>query len=132
MSELAELLSTLISGLAWITAALALATGVAAFAKLKVTPSGLLLGLGLGGVGCANLTSKIYRLAVLSPRLETTEGQPRDYAEVDAAITAMQSLAGCVNLLDGLLWILAAVGLVLLPSSLRRLAERDRGAPARF
>ena len=117
---MSEVFTTLTSGLAWIGALLTLGASIAAFAKLKVTPSGLLLGFGLGGVGCANLTSKVFQL------VRSAEDAGLDDYET------MVGMMSCVNLVDGFFWVIAAVGLGLLPASLKKLAERDAGKPVQF
>lgn len=111
---MSEVLTTASRGLAWLTMFAAFGVAIAAFARLKVTPSGLLIG---GGFLCLALVSCVHKvifLVVFRPSLDA--GAPPEILD------QMNGLNACTNVLFALLWVLIGVGGLLLPTSLRRLA----------
>jgi len=107
------------SCLAWLLALLSIVAGLAALLKLKATPSGLLLALGLGGLGCVGIGARIIHALTDNP-LSTVGVE-----------TSMFTLVA-TNVLAGVFWLVVAAGFAFLPMSLRRLADRAAESPTQF
>lgn len=121
MNGSSEILSTLVSALRWIHLLMLLALAVVAVVKLRATPAGLLLGLSFALMTFCNGASKIYRLVALDPE---NMGYGDDY------LMQLQAIGWTSSLANTVLWLAVAVGVGLLPLSLRRLAQRQGSAPA--
>ncbi|MBX3271744.1 MAG: hypothetical protein KF729_15865 [Sandaracinaceae bacterium] len=111
-----DALSLLFRLVSYLTIALELVAAVVAVAKLRATPSGILLALGLGGIGLKSLMYTVVFAVAIRPAL--SDGR---YEEVEATMTALTLSSNGAGMLG---WTLIGVGGALLPSSLKRLAER--------
>ena len=112
---MSDTLGTLISALGWLNLLLLLAIAVIALVKLRATPAGLLLALGFGLMSLCGMSSKLYRTTALDP---DSMDYTADTMQQVMAVMWVSSLASTV------LWIVVAVGVALIPLSLRRLARK--------
>lgn len=104
-------ISTITSGLAWLVILAELGVAVAALARLRVTASGILLGLGFGALAMSNLFNKLVWTFYFRPALADGE-----YMEIE---TSMQALSLLTSAAAMLFWILIGIGAVLIPSALK-------------
>ena len=111
-----DALSLLFRLVNYLTIALELGAALVALAKLRATPAGILLALGLGGIGLNSLAYTVPFAVAIRPAL--ADGR---YDEVEGTMTALTLLSTGAGMLG---WTLIGVGGALLPSSLKRLAAR--------
>jgi len=109
-----DTLGTVVSLFGWVNLLLTLGVAVIAIVKLRATPSGLLLGLGFGLISFCGMGSKIYRLVALDPA-------SMDYGE--DFVQQLMAVMWVGSLVNTVLWVVVAVGIALIPLSLRRLAK---------
>ena len=83
-----DLVGTLLSCLSWLFALLDLALGAVAFARLKTTPAGLLLGCGFALYAVTSIGMKVLRMAA-----------PVDVDDPMSQIVAMHALSTCASTL---------------------------------
>lgn len=112
---MSDTLGTVISALGWLNLLLTLGLAVVAVVKLRATPAGLLLAIGFGLMSFCGMGSKVYRTVALDPESMDYSG---DLVQQLMAVMWVGSIANTV------LWIVVAVGIALIPLSLRRLAKR--------
>lgn len=115
---MSDAVGVLLSAMAWLNLALTLGVAVLAFVKLRATPSGLLLGIAFSLMTVCGAASKVVRMTVFDP--ENIE----DFTAYGDQLIALFWVSSLIN---AVLWILVAVGIALIPLSLRRLAKR--GSP---
>ena len=116
---MSDALGTLISALGWVNLLLLLGIAVVAIVKLRATPAGLLLGLGFGLMSFCGMSGKLYRTVALDP-------DSMDYT--GDTMQQVMAVMWANSVLNTVLWIVVAVGIALIPLSLRRLARKRSAA----
>ncbi len=103
-----ELIRTISQLLGWLSSVIYLAMGIAAFARLRATPAGLLMGSSLLLVALIGCTSRAARSVVM----EQAGYEPYMWISVGSS---------CIH---AFLFVLFAAGIALIPRSLATLANK--------
>jgi hypothetical protein len=111
-----EILGYFFQCTSWLSSILDLAIGVAAFVRLRTTPSGLLIGGGFTLMALFGMTMRVVRL-IMEPGADAFDV---DYESWMMQSEAISSVTTCGAIL---FMVVIGIGFFLLPKSLAKVAE---------
>jgi len=115
-----EAISLVFRGISWISILLTFGVAVAALARLKLTPTGALFGVGFFGLAAKNACTSLYYLLVFRPALEDDSG----LTDMDLIFESYRWVTMLGSVAGVFLWVIIGVGAALLPFSLKKLREK--------
>lgn len=116
-----EAIDLVFRGISWISILLTFGIAVAALARLKLTPSGALLGVGFLGLAAKNAATSLYYSFVFRPAVDGDGG----YSDVELVFESYRWVTMLGNVAGMFLWVFIGVGAALLPFSLKSLRDKS-------